>query len=221
MPSSGISLANDLFYRLDQRVTPTQCVPFLNHGLAKIDSVASWIWDQVSLIGTVPIGNVVSLPTLNMGKKISCFNQNLLPISRTEQSDMATSAAGYLNVGSTIYSTFRLGTNVTVPFLEFFPGLLVNPPVNIYYHQNAPFLTINNPLTTVRWTSPEMDDVLLDIAELDARRLYKAPTEPGLGKDIEDRLQMLAAAFSTERINTGPPAEVAGSKAENDGAGRN
>ena len=220
MPSNGISLANDLFYRLDQRVTPTQCVPFLNHGLAKIDSVASWIWDQVSLV-TVPIANIVSIPTLNLGKKISCFNVNLLPISRTEQSDMATSAAGYLNVGATIYSTFRLGANASVPFLEFFPGLLVNPSVTIYYHQLPPTLNINNPLTTVRWTSPEMDDVLLDIAELDARRLYKAATDPNLGKDVDERLMALAAAFSTERINTGPVSEVAGSKTENDGAGRN
>lgn len=222
MPSNGITLANELFFRLDQRITPNQAIFFLNHGLARIDATASWIWDQVSSFGVVPVTNIVTLPAMNQGKKVSCFNSsNKLPISRVDQTDMASSASGYLNVGTTIYSTFSLSTNATFqPTLTFYPPLPGTPTVDIYYHQIAPTLVIDNALVTVRWLSPEMDDVLLDFGEEDARRFYKMPTTQGFLEDAQQRLMTLAAAYSTERINTGPPQEVAGSKAEND-QGRN
>ena len=223
MPTSGISLANDLYYRLDQRVTPNQTIYFLNQGLAKIDSTASWVWDLVTVIGAVPVANVMTLPAMNQGKKVSCFNSvNKLPISRVDQTDMASSASGYLNVGTTIYSTFSLSTNATFqPTLTFYPPLPGFPTVDIYYNQVAPTLVINNALVTVRWLSPEMDNLLLDIGESNARWYYKMPhPSPGFDEDIDKRLMMLSATFSTERIATGPPQEVSGGTQEREQLGR-
>jgi hypothetical protein len=221
MPTDGITLANQLFMRCDQRVTPEQCIPFLNKALAKIGAQASWIWDQVSSVGTLPVGNVVSIPTLHMGKKISAFNSsNLLPIVRVEQNDMASSAAGYLNVNGTIYSTFRLGAATSVPFLEFFPALFINPNVDLYYHQQPPTLSISNPAITVRWTVPEMDELLLDMATDDVLRIYRMQRDPNMTADIMMRTKAYAIQFSTERMNTGPAQEVVDAESEKTQIGR-
>ena len=217
-------LAKEVYLRVRQKMTVEQCVYWLNNALRIITAAGNFPWDQTHdytpTTGDmyVPIGN-----NIDFGKKISCFNENNLPIVRVRQDEYDFSGSNYLNtLSGSYYSSYRTGVTpgTGATFLQFFPPVIGPPPsVTIYYHMIPPVLT-NTSSSSPRWVNTWMDTLLCDFAEMEIKRILGAPDAATLEERCVARLKDAVTNFSTERENTGPVSDVAAAVAEKTQTGR-
>ncbi len=243
MGTSTATLENEVYFRINQRLTTTQITPYLQRALTLITAAASYRWDIVNATPT-PIAytaysdQINNLTTLDLGKKIVLTHaptpggwQGSTPIVSVSQDEADETARGYLDIlgtsgtGATSpleYNAFYATVDTNgVPMLELFPKLLVPVQVILRYHQLPPVLNHALPLNpTVRWTTTWMDDLLVEFAEMEIKRILNMSGWEVLEKRCQAKLAEAKKIYSTERETTGPPDEVQAAVVERDQIGR-
>lgn len=218
MPTSGADLLRELSKRTDGKWTLEQLVRQLNQALAQMGALGSFPWDQITELAQTPVGGVLYF-SLDLGKKIAVFNSsNQTAVNRVSAGDAPASSAGYVSVGSGNWNTFAVIVSPTT----LLPGIKLygaGTTVDVYYH--APPPTLNNTTSSsVRWTLPQLDDLLLDYATLIVSDLLKQQVMPDFRASVAQRLAEFGSTYTTERQNTGRPQEVVEAIQEKNQVGR-
>lgn len=219
MPTGGAVLAARVQFRVGGIVGLADIIEFLNEGLSLIEAAGSYVWDTKTV--TLASSNPVNCPAdLDLGKKIALFNPNGLPVRRATIDKAYSSSAAFAGIGATIYNSFILIQGSPGQF-QFFPA--ITPiAVTCVYHATAPTL-VNGGSPTVPWPYQWMDDLLVDYAEMDIKRIFslRGTQDEQAGTRWQARLMSATKIFSSERENTGPIEEVQSAEVEKTNVGIN
>lgn len=148
------------------------------------------------------------------GKKVSLFNPNNLRIRRVTADKGPSSSANFINVSTTTYNAFLIQAG-NPPVFQLYPILNPAQTVTMLYHAIAPVL-VNGGSPTVPWPYQWMDDLLVDYAELDIKRVFnmRGNIDDSAGQRWQARLITATKIFSSERESTGPLEEQQTAEAE-------
>ncbi len=221
--ATGKDIADEVFFRINGRLTATQCVNYVNRSLALMAAAGSFKWDQTTVFsGNAPGGLWSPNPfyPLDPGKKISVFNSvSKTPVVMIHTDEISTLSRGYVDQIPTEFNTFRISyTQGTGAYLQCHPDS-VTSTIDVYYSMLPPTLTYGvSP--TVRWDTPWMDSVLVDYTEALISRIFRWTNYAELEQNAKARLIEAAKIYSVERINTGPVEEAATAKQEDQSIGR-
>lgn len=223
VPTPTPQLAKEVYLRVRQKMTVEQCTYFLNNALRVITAAGNFPWNTTNFTGA-PIGDLYAPAVYNidLGKKISCFNSNGLPIVRVRQDEYGFAGTNYVNtLSGKYYAAFRGGvtTGTGQTFLQFFPAAVPNPVVSIYYHIIPPPL-LNVSTSAPLWVNTWMDTLLCDFAEMEIKRILGAPDAAALEERCLARLKAAVDDFSVERENSGPVGDVQNAVIEKTQTGR-
>lgn len=200
-PTTSNTFVTTLSFRLGQRLTTAaQLSPFLNFALNKIEGLGSYEWD-LSLLAPTPsaVTGLVFLPTdCHIGKAI-WFNHltDTTPIKRIVKPEgwLTTTPANVSKYDSWFLSW---GLGVYPAVANFFPGLAVGVPVNMLYHR-IPTALDGTSGTAVPWVSPDLDDLLVLIAECEAKRELNLVGWQDLVTLVDKRLAEAIQRYSSTR----------------------
>ena|ERR1700682_641663 len=212
-PSSGKTLTDQLFFRLGGRVPVTLCIDYINRAMSIIDGASSYVWDLVTAQPTIT-GGVLDLlgfdPQIDIGSNIEITNLNGIPVTRVREETLLQSQPDqYVGINDEIFNNWYLA-NSTVPNS---PGSIVfSPPlaplaVNLVYGLLPPLLIYGN-TPVVRWTQQWMDDLVVDFAEAEVKRIMNFGGHVELEQRCLAKLQDAKTVFSAQRQDTGTVQEI-------------
>lgn len=209
---NGQQVADEVAFRISNRLSAStaQMMTYINDSLALITSAASWVWDQTTFLAIGGSGGPpATLTGCDPGKQISVFNSTTRTrVERVRAGEAFDSVAGYINVGQAApnfqINTYRLTTTPpnSEPYLELYPTPGVGQTVDVIAHLKAPTLVYGSSVT-VRWTVPEMDDLLRDLTESKVKRILGMAGWDILLADCRARIGEYKVMYSSERENTG------------------
>lgn len=225
---TGQNVCDEVAFRISHRLAANgsgagSIINFTNDTLGLICSAGSWVFDQTSSLGTNVTNGIAILSTMDVGKKISVFETSTgAPIVRATQDDYTSSYSGYVGVASaTSFNTFR--TLVNSGGLTYEGMILLLPPItgtiDVYYHFVPPTL-VYGASPTVRWTIPEMDDLLKDWATAKTMKWLGMSGWDLTWADCMGRLAELRRMYTTEREDMGPEDEAKSVRMEKNVVGR-
>lgn len=217
---NGQQVCDEVAWRIANRLAANgtgagSIINFTNDILGLIGSASSWVWDQTSQANTPSIGGILSgLANLDLGKKISVFNQDGTPVEKIDQAAYLSAAQGYVGVNSQFplsYNVFRTlvdSIDPSIIYIQLYPALSPAWFVTAYYHYTQPVLVYGaNP--TVRWTISAMDALLKDWVTAKVKMTLGMSGGEAEWGDCMGRIKEFRRMYTTERENTGPEDEAA------------
>jgi len=206
-PSSGQTITDQVFFRLGGRVPTTLLIDYVNKALSTISGAASYVWDVKTALVVIPT-NTLELSTfdadIDIGSDISITNANGIPIQRVDENDLLSSqAAQYVGINPLMFNNWYIAqSSVAAPGKIVFTPTLLNTTILITYNVLPPVLTYGgSPL--LRWTQQWMDDLLIDGAEFEVKRIMNFEGWQALEQRFIAKLQDARVVFSSQRKDTG------------------
>jgi len=201
------------------------CISFINKAYSIIEGAATYIWDttqrnvNVDANGLLDLSTFASTSLPDVGSNIEFTNMNGLPIARVPYESALQSRPGqFISINTGIYNNWYLIRSTS---LSTEPGLVQFTPsqpgiVNMLYNRLPTPLTDGAWTTgggqsiniSVPWLQPYMDDLLVDFAEMEAKRILSFSGWQELEKRCLEKLKGAQALFSAQRKDTGPASET-------------
>ena len=222
--TGGQTIADEVYFRINGRLTTAQIIPYVNRALNLISAAASWRWDKYTASGaTATLGVYTPSPSypIDPGKAITVYNAtSSTPVAFMQQGDQGLLAAGYVDQSSTKeFNVFAISYTAGVgAYLRLYPSS-VTSTIDVTYHLLPPVLTYASS-PTVYWDVQWMDDILIDYTEALISRILRWTGYAELEENARQRLIAAAKNYSTERINVGPLEEATTAVQEKESVGR-
>lgn len=227
MSANATQLATEVAFRIGQRLTIPQITPYLNRGISLIEGAGSYFWDlqqrTVTVTGNVPTLDLSTLsPLPEIGKAISFSNANGLPILKSDSDTAARASLNYKNVSATIFNTYVIQFGANSPGSILFSPPLAALPFQVFvtYHAGAVVLDAALPLVVTPWAEVWLDDLVIDYAEAEIKRILNWAEWDVLEKRFQAKLAEMRRTFTTQRESTGPLQEQTEAVAEEQSVGR-
>jgi hypothetical protein len=200
--TTGDILAAEVLFRIAGKLTAVQIGPYLNRALNLIQFGGQYVWDvkQITVNPGAFSGNVSAPTDLDLGKDIFCNNASTAtPISRITN-DKDWRPDDFATFSTTEYNSYYIDSGASAPGrMRFYPPLTVSQSVVVIYHA-IPAVLDGTAGTSVPWTTQWMDDLVVDLAEFEIKRISNWVGWPELEQRSLARLKEAIARFSSERM---------------------
>jgi hypothetical protein len=202
LTTTGDVLAAEVSFRIAGKLTAAQIGPYLNRALNLIQFGGQYVWDikQVNVTPANFTGFVAAPVDMDLGKDVFCVNgSTLTPISRITP-DKDWRPDDFATFSTTEYNSYYINAAVAAPGrMVFYPPLNPGVSVVVYYHA-IPIPLDGTNGTSVPWIDQWMDDLLIDLAEMEIKRISNWVGWPELEQRSLARLKEAIARFSSERM---------------------
>jgi hypothetical protein len=204
MGQTGSQLAAVVSFRVGGKLSTAQILPYLQSGLALIEAAGSYSWDMFAGTQAIPANGNLPIPAaVDVGREIAFVNPNGLPIVKATAGQDQSYSMNFKNTGTGIYNHWVIvGQN-----FSFRPAQNPGLTVNYNWHILPPVLLVAGGPSTP-WAETWLDDLVIDYAESEIKRVLNWAGWQELGQRFVARLMDVKSIFSTQRENTALPGEV-------------